>query len=45
MSKYPCFTGKQYVPDFPPTTIRDGVGYVVYHFYIPKFLEDALVDT
>ena len=28
-------TGKQYGPEFPPTTIRDDVGYVVgYHFHI-----------
>ena len=30
-------TGKQYGPEFPPTTIRDDVRYVIlYHPYILK---------
>ena len=38
-------TGKQYGPEFPPTTIRDDVGYVVYIIFIlQKFcFKDGLI--
>ena len=35
-------TGKQYGPEFPPTTIRDDVGYVICIIFI-FLLKDPLI--